>query len=103
MKEKSFCYIVTHKHTFSPYLPGTDPRYEVVFPDSNGTTVELQVKDVEEFHNLAGFFIPIMDLENDMVQAVPFSSFEAIADQAVYTLCVERIRKQTYLSPGLVK
>ncbi|XP_047076405.1 uncharacterized protein LOC124686521 [Lolium rigidum] len=107
LKEDSFCYIVAHANTFSHgHDCDPQPRYEVVFPDSNRTTIEFQKADVQFCRYIAAFLIVNVHLENDMVQAVPFSSFGLEAEEAVYTLCLDpsetTIPKPSYLSPGLI-
>lgn len=96
----NFCYVIAHSSTFRR---DSNAYYEVVFPDTNRTTVGLDISSVATCNDIAAFFIFNAPFYISMVYPVQFCEHEASKHQVVYTLGFDQdINYPSYLSDGSV-
>ena len=95
-----FCYIIAHKQAF---LGGPGTKYEIILPDNQGSTIELNIKDVKMTKSIVVFFI-FNEFHDKIVEAVDFNEAQVLVNEEVYTLCFhERAVLPSFLAKGRVK
>lgn len=81
-------------------------KYQVIFPDSASTTVEIKITDIKmttQENGFAFFLIRHASFDEDEVQAIKFKKSEASDNEEVFTLSLHQdINSPSYFAGGHV-
>ncbi|KAL6655514.1 hypothetical protein ACP70R_006340 [Stipagrostis hirtigluma subsp. patula] len=93
---KNFCYIIAHELTFSQQA---ETKYQVIFPDTSRTTLELNRDDVKVCNGIAVFCIFNTSFDI-MVQQVQLKDYGPVEKEEVFTLSFHQ--DATYACPSFL-